>query len=144
MIKSIFFSSQPWISPAITGITSIFSLITIINPSRASFILNLKEGLYFLVLIQSGAVFQSSSFSSSPPPSVYQRKMCRQVPVDLLKCSFVHCSSPHSSVDTLTSRWICLKRRRHVYLYVSSFTSQSGWIVKMKIIPLHSQSRIFF
>lgn len=39
---------------------------------------------------------EAAATPGSPPLS--------PVPVDLLKCSFVHCSSPHSSVDTLTSR----------------------------------------
>ena len=41
-----------------------------------------------------------------------------QVPVDLLKCSFVHCSSPHSSVDTLTSRWTKTKTKTRISIDV--------------------------
>ena len=158
MIKSIFFL-QPALDPARYH-RYYFNLLLdhdhkpIPRPFPSShcarIFLNLKESSIFLFLY-SQVLFCSPYHCPHHHYHPDNREGCvdfflvfLQVPVDLLKCSFVHCSSPHSSVDTLTSRWICLKRRRHVYLYVSSFTSQSGWIVKMKIIPLHSQSRIFF
>ena len=55
--KYMFFSSQPWILPVITGITSIFSLITIINPSHDHFCLHIEPVLFDLKFKRRLSIF---------------------------------------------------------------------------------------
>ena len=69
----------------------------------------------------------SSIFINHLTPSSIKLIQCsppKKVPVDLLKCSFVHCSSPHSSVDTLTSRWRLNWRRTHLEIFSYSINEK--------------------
>ena len=59
-----------------------------------------RPSLYISTTVQR---YKCTSVPSCEGGSTAQSPLS-PVPVDLLKCSFVHCSSPHSSVDTLTAR----------------------------------------
>ena len=57
-----------------------------------------------LRLTRDSSTILSTSTHLVGPQTYSKPTAISPVPVDLLKCSFVHCPSPDSSMDTLTSR----------------------------------------